>query len=200
MTLVDQIRELIASGETERSLEELFNFVKESNADVIDNLVMLRSRMQNVNRAVQTGTMNDQDAAIERAKINDAILKLLPQMTPEYLAEASKRKAPIATPMAAAAAPASGNNMKTIYIIAGVVVVLLLLVLAFGGDDDEGDPENVNMEQGYDQQEGDDTYDQQQDDGTYDQQEDDGTYDQQEDDDSDQQQDDGGTDSDDDTY
>ncbi|GAB4493352.1 MAG: hypothetical protein OHK0019_17140 [Saprospiraceae bacterium] len=48
--------------------------------------------MQNLQRSVSNGTMDEQDAALERAKINEAILKLLPQLTPEYLAEASKRK------------------------------------------------------------------------------------------------------------
>lgn len=147
MTLIDQIRDLIAEGETQRSLDELYKYVKESNADVIDHLVMLRSRMQNLERAVSSGTMDDQTAALERAKINEAILKLLPQLTPEYLAEASKRKEPVQRPAAAAApatssaAPAaSGPNMKMIYMIGGGVLALILLILALsGGGDSEGD-------------------------------------------------------------
>lgn len=143
MTLIDQIRDLIAEGETQRSLDELYKYVKESNADVIDNLVMLRSRMQNLQRAVHNGTMDDQAAALERAKINEAILKLLPQLTPEYLAEASKRKESIrhtvaATPSEAPAAPA--RDMKKLYLIGGgvlLVVVLLIAMLSGGGDSEE---------------------------------------------------------------
>lgn len=143
MTLIDQIRDLIAEGETQRSLDELYKYVKESNADVIDNLVMLRSRMQNLQRAVHNGTMDDQAAALERAKINEAILKLLPQLTPEYLAEASKRKESIrhtvaATPSEAPTAPA--RDMKKIYMIAGgalLVVVLLIAKLCGGGGTEE---------------------------------------------------------------
>ena len=143
MTLIDQIRDLIAEGETQRSLDELYKYVKESNADVIDHLVMLRSRMQNLQRAVSNGTMDEQDAAMERAKINEAILKLLPQLTPEYLAEASKRREP-ARPSAAfeASAPAApARDMKKMYLIGGgilLVVVLLIAMLSGGGDSEEG--------------------------------------------------------------
>lgn len=146
MTLIDQIRDLIAEGETQRSLDELYKYVKESNADVIDHLVMLRSRMQNLQRSVSNGTMDEQDAALERAKINEAILKLLPQLTPEYLAEASKRKEPVQRPSVAAApatssaAPtASGPNMKMIYMIGGGVLALILLILALSGGGDSGE-------------------------------------------------------------
>lgn len=157
MTLIDQIRDLIAEGETEKSLDELYNYVKANNADVIDNLVMMRSRMQNLRRAVQNGTMNDQDAAIERAKINDAILKLLPQLTPEYLAEASKRREPLqyaATPGNAPAAPA--RNMKMLYIIGGALLLVIALIIMFsrGGEDDTAVDNGVapETEQGVDNQ------------------------------------------------
>jgi len=133
MTLVDQIRELIAEGHTEKSLDELYKFVKENNADIIDNLVMLRNRMQSVERAVNVGTMSSQEASLERAKINDAILKLLPQLTPEYLAEASKRKSSAPYTPAASAPPAyqapAQNSSKLYMIIGGLGGALLLLVL-----------------------------------------------------------------------
>ncbi|MEQ1744187.1 MAG: hypothetical protein ABMA02_02095 [Saprospiraceae bacterium] len=138
MTLVDQIREMISAGETEKSLEELYKFVKENNADIIDNLVMLRSRMQSVERAVNVGTMSSQEATLEKAKINDAILKLLPQLTPEYLAEASKRKT-AATPAYRPThqeVPAQNNN-KLYFIIGGAVFIIVLLVWAMSGGDSE---------------------------------------------------------------
>lgn len=147
MTLIDQIRDLIAEGETQRSLDELYKYVKESNADVIDHLVMLRSRMQNLQRAVSNGTMDEQDAAMERAKINEAILKLLPQLTPEYLAEASKRREVPRT----AAAPraevpsASAQNNKMIYMIGGGLLVLALLILAVRGCGDGSEEDSLEQ-------------------------------------------------------
>lgn len=100
MILIDQIRDLIAAGETEKSLHELYKYVKENNANIIDNLVLLRSRMQNLQGAIQNGTIDNEDAAIERAKINEAILKLLPQLTPEYLAQAQQKVEVIQQPEA----------------------------------------------------------------------------------------------------
>jgi len=149
MTLIDQIRDLIAEGETQRSLDELYKYVKESNADVIDNLVMLRSRMQNLQRAVSNGTMDDQDAALERAKINEAILKLLPQLTPEYLAEASKKREPVrhaAAATSSSAPAASGPNMKMIYMIGGGVLALVLLIVALSGGGDSEEEQYVATE------------------------------------------------------
>lgn len=155
MTLVDQIRELIAEGHTEKSLDELYKFVKENNADIIDNLVMLRNRMQSVERAVNVGTMSSQEASLERAKINDAILKLLPQLTPEYLAEASKRKTSIphtaATSSPHAYQPPAQNNNKLYMIIGGLGGALLLIILLIvwangcGDETDAALDENTEM-------------------------------------------------------
>lgn len=163
MTLIDQIRDMIAEGETEKSLEELYAYVKENNADIIDQLVMLRNRNRNLQRSVQMGTMDAQDAALERAKINEAILKLLPQLTPEYLAQASRR---LEIPAAAAApsvhrvaapteaAPARKSFMP--YLIGGGAVLLLLVLVALfsGGSEEpapsttvtEAEPESAQMD------------------------------------------------------
>lgn len=139
MTLVDKIRDLIAQGETERSLDELYSFVRENNADTIDNLVMLRSRMQKLNHDTQVGTLSGQDASIELAKINDGILKLLPQLTPEYLAEASKRKETrhsrdtdsVARPTSFAPTTASnsGSSSRKYMLIGGAITLLLLILI-----------------------------------------------------------------------
>ncbi|MCW5920925.1 MAG: hypothetical protein KIS77_01175 [Saprospiraceae bacterium] len=146
MTLIDQIRDLIAEGETQRSLDELYKYVKESNADVIDNLVMLRGRMQDLQRSINNGTMDNQTAALERAKINEAILKMLPQLTPEYLAEASKRKEPLqravpaAAPAVARSAEAPARDMKKWYLIGGgALLVVVLLISTLGGGDTSED-------------------------------------------------------------
>ena len=153
MTLIDQIRDMISEGETEKSLEELYTYVKENNADIIDQLVMLRNRNRNLQRSVQMGTMDSQDASLERAKINEAILKLLPQLTPEYLAQASKKREPIrpaAAPPPPAAAPATHSNRVVrpaapppteskakYYLIGGGATFLLLLLIGLcnGGDE-----------------------------------------------------------------
>lgn len=139
MTLIEKIREMIAEGETERSLKELYNYVKENNADVVDKLVMLRSRMQNMQNAIQNGTMDDQDAAIERAKINEAILKMLPQLTPEYLAQANQSMAPMQQMvMPEKVAAPTARNRKMIYIIGGILlVVVILIAINIGSSDDE---------------------------------------------------------------
>ncbi|MFN0015093.1 MAG: hypothetical protein ACKVU2_11135 [Saprospiraceae bacterium] len=146
MTLVDQIRDMISAGETEKSLEELYKFVKENNADIIDNLVMLRSRMQSVERAVNVGTMSSQEATLEKAKINDAILKLLPQLTPEYLAEASKRKSKAAYAPPIPQRPAQQSN-KLYFIIGGAVLALVLLIWSMSGGDSEATSDLAQGEQ-----------------------------------------------------
>ncbi len=150
MTLIDQIREMIAEGETEKSLNELYNYVKENNADIIDNLVLLRSRMQNLEHGLQVGTMDEQGAALERAKINEAILKLLPQLTPEYLAEASHRSQEIhQATFSGKTTAAPPKNRKMIYIIGGAVLLILILIIAIngsGGSDDDMDDESAFVE------------------------------------------------------
>lgn len=138
MTLIDQIRDLIAAGETEKSLKELYTYVKENNADVIDNLVMLQNRMQTMQRAVSLGTMDDRSAALERAKINEAILKLLPQLTPEYLSQASIRREQVYQAAPPQAAPAPNNNR--LYLIGGGILLVLILIFALSrGGSSEGE-------------------------------------------------------------
>lgn len=150
MTLIEKIREMIAEGETERSLKELYEYVKENNADVIDKLIMLRSRMQNLQNALLTGTMDEQDASIERAKINEAILKLLPQLTPEYLAQTNQMKESeqyaITAPKLTSAAT-TPINRKKIYIIGGVIgLVLLVIILIFNNSGSSGNEDLVQQE------------------------------------------------------
>lgn len=156
MTLIDQIRDLIAEGETERSLEELYKYVKENNADVIDTLVMLRNKMRGIQDEVMRGTMDSQTASLERAKVNDAILKLLPQLTPEYMAKAAMWNqaagAQPATPARTAAPVASsGGKLKWLLLGAGAVLLLIILIAVLsggGGDDDHlpADGDSIGQE------------------------------------------------------
>ncbi len=85
MTLIDQIRDLVANGQTEKSIEELLSYVKENNNEVMDQLVLLKSRMKTLNNAIIEGTIEDDVAHMERAKINESILKILNDITPSYL-------------------------------------------------------------------------------------------------------------------
>ncbi|MFN7118000.1 MAG: hypothetical protein ACK4TA_14460 [Saprospiraceae bacterium] len=154
MTLIEKVREMIAEGETERSLKELYDYVKENNADVIDKLIMLRSRMQTLQNSLLTGTMNEQDASIERAKINEAILKLLPQLTPEYLAQASQAKAPEplkAQPQKSTSQTGSGSTpsiKRSIpYLVGGAVLGIILLIIIFSGGDSSSSNENLAQQE-----------------------------------------------------
>lgn len=137
MTLIDQIREMIAEGETEKSLDELYKYVKENNAEIIDSLVMLRSRLKSIEDGIIRGTMDDDDANLERAKVNDAILRLLPQLTPEYIAENKSATHVYTTPRPT---KTGGIDKKWLYMgIGGAAVILLILVLILlpgGGSDD----------------------------------------------------------------
>lgn len=127
MTLIEKIREMIAEGETERSLKELYDYVKENNADVIDKLIMLRNRMQNLQNSLSIGTIDEQDASIERAKINEAILKLLPQLTPEYLAQAAQKVEMVHPERQAAPPPTRNKNL--LYIIGGAAALLIIFLI-----------------------------------------------------------------------
>ena len=149
MTLIDQIRDLIAEGETERSLDELYKYVKENNTDVIDTLVMLRNRLRGIQDEVIRGTLDNQSANLERAKINDAILKLLPQLTPEYMAKAAAWQ-PQAQPMAAAAkakAPAASSGEKRKWMLIGggaaLLLIIILIAVSGGGGDDYYEEEDT---------------------------------------------------------
>lgn len=127
MTLIEKIRELIADGETEQSLEELYDYVREHHADIIDTLVMLRNRLRGIEDEIIKGTMDQQTASLERAKINDAILKLLPQLTPEYAAKSAKWNQPST---AAAVVPTQKNNTSPL-LVGGLLGAALLLFFLF---------------------------------------------------------------------
>ncbi len=130
MTLIDKIRELIAEGETEKSLEELYDYVREHHADIIDTLVLLRNRIRGIEEEVIKGTMDQQMASLERAKVNDAILKLLPQLTPEYAAQAAKWQQG-----ALASKPSSPQKATNWPLVGGgiaLAVLVVFLVFRFG--------------------------------------------------------------------
>lgn len=144
MTLIDQIRDMIAKGETEKSLNELYNYVRENNADIIDNLVMLRSRMQRLQSQKLNGTINNEGEAIEQAKINEAILKLLPQLTPEYLAQARQHIAPTHQ-IGRAQEILPNHNRKRLYIIGGAAILFAFILINFINSRDNNNVQNESL-------------------------------------------------------
>ncbi len=126
---IDRIRDMIAEGDTEKSLEELYHFVREADNELLDQLVMLKSRMKKVQRDHQNGTIDDENEFHERAKINEAILMCLRQMTPEYVALNKKETEQYDIPPAASnrKAPAPPRNMNLVYIGGGAILLLVVI-------------------------------------------------------------------------
>ncbi len=138
---IDRIRDLVAEGETEKSVDELYLFVKEIDNEMLDRLVLLRNRMKKLQRDVQSGTLDEENEYQERAKINEAVLMLLRQLTPGYLSIDKQVEEQLqsirTTPSYKPSSPA--KNMKTIYLVGGGIAVVAILVFllrgAFGGSD-----------------------------------------------------------------
>lgn len=145
----EKIREMIAEGETEKSLEELYHFVREADNEILDGLIMLRNRMKKLQRSYQNGVLDDESEFQERAKINEAILMYLRQLTPEYIALNKVEPEQITVPKTASPqASAPAGNMKLIYIGGGALVLLVVLVIilskSFGSSGSGGDLSTMN--------------------------------------------------------
>ena len=140
---IEKIRDLIAEGETEQSLDELYQFVRSADNELLDRLELLRNRMRKLQRDVQSGVLDDDDEYQERAKINEALLGFLRQMTPEYMglnAKEEEKNTPIPpTHEPRRPAPAPVRDMKPYYIAGGVVVLLVILFFMFRGSSNGGD-------------------------------------------------------------
>jgi len=131
---IEKIRDMLAEGETEKSLDELYQFVRQADNELLDRLVLLRNRMRKLQRDVQSGVLDDDDEYQERAKINEALLTFLRQMTPEYISpNAKEEKYTPATSESHRSAPAPARDMRPFYISGGVVVVLAILFFMFRG-------------------------------------------------------------------
>lgn len=133
---IEKVRDMIAEGETERSLDELYQFVRNADNELLDRLVLLRNRMRKLQRDVQSGVLDDDDEYQERAKINEALLMFLRQMTPEYMSLNAKEEEKYTPPPAketSRSAPAPAKDMKPFYIAGGVVVLLAILFFVFRG-------------------------------------------------------------------
>lgn len=142
--LIERIRDMIAEGETEKSLDELYQFVRQADNELLDRLVLLRNRMRKLQRDVQSGVLDDDDEYQERAKINEALLMFMRQMTPEYMALNAKEKeeekyAP-STSEPRRSTPAPARDMKPFYISGGVVALLVILFLIFRGSSGTDQP------------------------------------------------------------
>ena len=122
---IDRIRDMIAEGDTEKSLEELYHFVREADNELLDQLVMLKNRMKKVQRDHQNGTIDDESEFHERAKINEAILTCLRQMTPEYVALNKKETEQYVA--SSHKTPAPPRNMNLVYIGGGAILLLVVV-------------------------------------------------------------------------
>ena len=140
--LIERIRDMIAEGETEKSLDELYQFVRQADNELLDRLVLLRNRMRKLQRDVQSGVLDDDDEYQERAKINEALFMFMRQMTPEYMslnanAKEEEKYAPT-EPRHSTQTPA--RDMKPFYISGGVVVLLAILFFMFRGSSGTDEP------------------------------------------------------------
>jgi Effector-associated domain 11 len=118
MTLIETIRDMIAEGQTEKSLDELLNYVKDNNDEVMDKLILLKSRMNNLNKSIVSGTIDNEEAVLERAKINESVLKILNEITPSYLEHGS----PTRNTAIFLKHPQKSSNKTWIYVLVGVVI------------------------------------------------------------------------------
>ncbi len=126
MTLIEKIREMIAEGQTEKSLDELLNYVKDNNEDVIDRLILLKSRVNNLNKSIISGTIENEEATLERAKINEAVLKLLTEITPSYLEQSHL------TEKIRVEKVEKAKSKTWLYVLLGAIAIGLLIVINMG--------------------------------------------------------------------
>lgn len=122
MTLIEKIRELVAEGQTERSIEELLDYVKKNDNELLDHIILLKSRMHDLNEKVYNGTIEHDDAALERARINESILKILHTITPPYL-KAKEKSPQLRQPTYTRAKSKKTSTSKSWMIILGIAVV-----------------------------------------------------------------------------
>ena len=141
MTIIEKIRDLVAEGETERSIDELFSYIKSQDSEVIDRIILLKSRMHDLKDAISNGTINDNEASIQRAKINEAILRVLHDITPTYLEPKPKTgTTPAYTPPAI---PTSKKKNRTTFIVIGALLILVLGYFALKDTAEATTPEVV---------------------------------------------------------
>lgn len=145
---INKIRDMIAEGETEQSLEELYHFVRDADNELLDALVMLRNRMRKLQQSASNGTIDEETLFQERARINESILMYLRQMTPEYIElnkkEIEKENFHIPRPEAPRA-PAP-MNLKPLYIGGGVLILLgLVYMLVFNNSGGNSKSSTTNV-------------------------------------------------------
>ena len=80
MTLVNEIRVLIAKGKTDDAINKLLSYAEENNSEFIDTVVLLKSRMKDLRISVLKGAISDQDASSTRTRIRDSVLKILAEI------------------------------------------------------------------------------------------------------------------------
>jgi hypothetical protein len=147
MNIYDKIRELLEENQTDDALAELLKYVRENNRDVLDRVVLLKSRLKELNENMNKGLMTNDSASIEDLKIKDSMLKVLRELEtgmPYKTALESSRPVeaaprPVEPPRRAVERAAPQDKKKPLYWAlagAGGLIVLLIIISMFSGGDD----------------------------------------------------------------
>ncbi len=128
MTIIDRIKDLVAEGETEKSIDELLTYVKTQDNELTDRIILLKSRMHDLNDAIHSGTINDTEASIQRAKINESILRILHNITPSYLESRPGKQKQRTFTQPASPTPAGKN--RNLLILLGIALVSVVVYFA----------------------------------------------------------------------
>lgn len=152
MENLNKLKELIAEGNTEETLDELTTLSAAKNYEIQHNIINLRRRWSELNRARANNTITFETAQVEAGRINTDILNLLAEL--EGLRVAAPRTTTAPAPAASRPVPAKEpGSKKLLWIGLGAALILLLiLVLANIGGEGEGttpefDPANPASEE-----------------------------------------------------
>ena len=103
------------------------HYVKDNNEEVMDKLILLKSRMKNLNKSIVSGTIDNEEAVLERAKINESVLKILNEITPSYLEHGSPARNIAVFPKHAE----KSTNKTWIYVLVGVIIVGIAIAIYY---------------------------------------------------------------------
>lgn len=133
---LEQIRQLIADGESQRAIEALFAIASEDER-VEDELVLVDSRLAHLQKSILEGTIARDDEIIERNIINRSMLALLKILEQEPTARKPPTKKapapPAENPQPESAAPAPEKTFRVTTRQLWVTGALALLMLSTWG-------------------------------------------------------------------
>lgn len=76
-TITDQVQKLIEQGETETALETLASWLRSQQTSTLNEVILLRSRYEQVQRELGLNLISPEEAARSYSQINFALLNLL---------------------------------------------------------------------------------------------------------------------------